>query len=84
VTAGLVGLAALGVVPLRGHASTYLAGGSAIAALTGLPQFAGPHVARGGLLAVGATLALARSSAWFAEEPLPSRSRRHVRVEVAA
>ena len=36
VTAGLVCLAALSVVPLRGHALTYLAGGPAIAALTGL------------------------------------------------
>jgi peptidoglycan/LPS O-acetylase OafA/YrhL len=36
VAAGLVGLTVLSVVPLRGHALTYLAGGPAIAALTGL------------------------------------------------
>jgi peptidoglycan/LPS O-acetylase OafA/YrhL len=34
VPAALVGLAVLAVVPLRGHALTYLAGGPAIAALT--------------------------------------------------
>jgi peptidoglycan/LPS O-acetylase OafA/YrhL len=36
VGAGLTCLAVLSVVPLRGHALTYLAGGPAIAALTGL------------------------------------------------
>ncbi|CAN5346995.1 hypothetical protein BH11ACT8_BH11ACT8_35620 [soil metagenome] len=36
VPVALTGLALLSVVPLRGHALTYLAGGPAIAALTGL------------------------------------------------
>jgi len=79
-TAGLVRLAALSVVPLRGHELTYLAGGPAIAALTGLLLLARREwrVVRAPALRAPVWLGTVSCAAYLWNDPLTLWLRPHV------